>query len=230
MLFEGSGDSRYILELHLDSNDGFEGVDWDNAIDMVFDRLDLKKLSMMDPGRYEVIGWEYVKNDEIVDLKIMDEEIELSEIGMDANILSKNELIISHDIVDYDGGKYYLKLLSCKPKDLFISEVKVLSMLDHPNIIKIKALVKNENDRIIGMMLPFSNMGTLEDNMKSEMRSVLYLQIKDAIEYSKRMGFEYTDIKPSNIVIHDNSAILIDFDGGTTKEWEKHTLEDIMGV
>jgi serine/threonine protein kinase len=194
---------RIQIRVLVNRNNGLSSIDEYNATDVVMEMLDIENLSRMVPGKYDVINWDFVPNASIMSTErsILDEEIDISEVGIDVRMIYNALLQINGNVAKTDDNtNYYVKYVSSKPKDLFISEVKVLSMLDHPNIIKIKPLVKNENDRIIGMMLPLANIGTLESNMEFEMRSVWYNQIKDAIEYSQRMGFEYTDI---NVVYVD---------------------------
>ena len=231
ILFADANEEKYTIRFIVQENNGFQNPEDDiEATDEVLKNIDLKELSNLLPGKYDVINWKYVPNDNIMDIEesVLHKEIPLSEIGIDIKTIPLSSLEVDNNIACLDNTKYYLKRLSFKPKELFIKEVQTLSKLNHPNIIKIEALVLNDDGMVMGMITPLANRGTLEDNKSSNLKPLWLSQIKDAIKYCNDNGIEYTDIKPSNVVIHYFSAILIDFDGGTTKDWDIKKFEEYM--
>ncbi|KAF8580753.1 kinase-like protein [Ramaria rubella] len=195
-------------------NHGLSEVEDSDAEEYIFDCLDIDLLDTLDPESASSYDLERI---------VLDDYVDKSEIGVEVNTIPKENVTIDGQIAVIGNNKYYVKHISRKPKDLFIKEVKILSSLDHPNIIKIWALL-TDNDKVIGMMTPLANMGTLDENIPSPMSKVWFSQISEALDYVRKMGINYTDIKPSNVIIHDNNAILIDFDGGTTKDWDEDQL------
>ena len=163
-----------------------------------------------------------------MEIMVFDEDIPMSEIGVEMKTIPVDLLEIDGNIAIYNNNKYYLKCLSSKPKEFFIEEVRRLSQIDHLNIIRVEALVTSSDDMVLGMMTPLANKGTLEDNSNSNLKALWLSQVKDAIGYCKDIGIEYTDIKPKNMVIYDDNAILIDFDGGTTRDWNMKKFEEYM--
>ena len=227
MSYEGK---EYMVRAMSEDNEGLYDVEDVEAEDYALDKLDLAGMIESPPGRYNVINWKLVPTSSLYDIerRIIHEEIPLSEIGIDIKTIPLSSLEVDNNTACLDTNKYYLKRLSFKPKELFIKEVQTLSKLNHPNIIKIEALVLNDDGMVMGMITPLANRGTLEDNKSSNLKPLWLSQIKNAIKYCNDNGIEYTDIKPSNVVIHYFSAILIDFDGGTTKDWDIKKFEEYM--
>lgn len=109
-------------------------------------------------------------------------------------------------------------------KEKFIKEAKTIARLDHPNIIHIHDVFKENNtcyyvmDYIDGESLHslVKRSGALsEDVAKSYMREACA-----AIEHIHAMHINHLDIKPGNIMIRksDNRAIVIDF--GLAKQYD----------
>ncbi len=103
----------------------------------------------------------------------------------------------------------------------FQTEARVISRLDHKNIVKVYNLGLHEN------VLPFYAMDLLEGEpldavlqrlgpLKIEDCLPLYLQVLDGLHYAHRHGVVHRDIKPANIMlIVDEGAVpivkLLDF-------------------
>ncbi len=109
-------------------------------------------------------------------------------------------------------------------KEKFIKEAKTIARLDHPNIIHIHDVFKENNtcyyvmDYIDGESLHslVKRSGALaEDVAKAYMREACA-----AIEHIHAMHINHLDIKPGNIMIRksDNRAIVIDF--GLAKQYD----------
>jgi len=65
--------------------------------------------------------------------------------------------------------------------------------LEHPDIIRLEALVRSDNGKIIGMITLFVNGGTFEDYPKSPMRKQWLIQIEDALSFCSKRGFVYSN-------------------------------------
>ena len=223
-------EKEYMIRAMTKDNKGLLEIEDIEADGYILDKLDLIEMITLPAGKYDVINWKLIPTSSLYDIErlIIHEEIPISEIGIDIKTIHIGSLQVDNNIAYLDDKKYYLKYVNRKPKELFIKEVQVLNKLKHPNIIEIEALVVNDDGNVLGMITPLANRGTLEDNKNSDLKLLWLSQIKDAMKYTKSIGIEYTDIKPSNVVIHDNNAILIDFDGGTTRGWDMKKFEEYI--
>lgn len=107
----------------------------------------------------------------------------------------------------------------------FIKEAKTISRLDHPNIIRILDVFK-ENGTAYYVM-DFIEGGSLEQKVKQngalpENEAINYIkQAAKALEYLHQRRISHLDIKPANIMVRkeDNRAILVDF--GVSKQYNE---------
>jgi len=119
--------------------------------------------------------------------------------------------------------KYALKIMGAKSsinKGLFEKEIKILGMLDHPNIIKLKEFYVDPTsynivtdlcaggelfDRIV------DNKYTITEKVASKLIRTMLL----AIEHCHKLQIVHRDIKPENFVFKtkakDSDMVLIDF-------------------
>ncbi len=105
----------------------------------------------------------------------------------------------------------------------FIKEARTISQLNHPHIIRIHDIFKENNtayyvmEYIEGESLAerVSRTGTL-----SEAEAVGYIrQVSDALNYIHGKNLLHLDIKPGNIMVdHSGHAVLIDF--GLSKQYD----------
>ncbi len=105
--------------------------------------------------------------------------------------------------------------LDDKFKSRFIREAKVLSDLDHPNIIPV--IDYGEVNGLLFFVMPFMTYGGLHlriqkkpMNVKEAMRIVD--QVCSALQYAHDKGVVHRDVKPSNILLDDEgNCFLSDF-------------------
>ena len=109
----------------------------------------------------------------------------------------------------------------------FVKEAQIISKLNHPNIVRIYDIFK-ENGTAYYVMEYLEGQSLAEIAKKRdsipEKEAVSYIkQVADALVYIHRRKINHLDIKPSNIVIkeQDDSAVLIDF--GVSKQYDAST-------
>ena len=108
-------------------------------------------------------------------------------------------------------------------------EIELLQKLDHPNIVKYYDVVKTNSHWYI--VMEYCNAGTLDDviefnntmskkaiHFNREANTYYYLdQLKDAMNYIRRLAYIHRDIKPKNVLLTKylaNSIVSLD-DSGT---------------
>lgn len=110
-----------------------------------------------------------------------------------------------------------------KYKGKFIKEAFNLSRLHHKNIIRVVEAFEANNTVYYAM--EYVDGGSLDDLIKnsngiSETETLKYaIQIGDALRFMHSKNMLHLDMKPSNIMLHNNKAILIDF--GLSKQFDE---------
>lgn len=106
----------------------------------------------------------------------------------------------------------------------FLKEGRTISQLEHPNIIRVHDIFKENNtayyvmDYIEGESL---NDMIIRKGALQEKEAVAYIErVADALKYIHQKNINHLDIKPSNIMIRqgDYKVILIDF--GLSKQYD----------
>ena len=115
-----------------------------------------------------------------------------------------------------------------------LREVKTLRKLNHTNVVKLKEVIRVQND----LYLVFEHMkGTILDSLKENHRyrgtlglpndvvKSVVLQCLQGLEYVHSKSFIHRDLKPENLLFSDGQLKIADF--GLSKEYisyrEQHT-------
>tara|TARA_Y100000389_G_scaffold108468_1_gene105617 strand:+ start:894 stop:2054 length:1161 start_codon:yes stop_codon:yes gene_type:complete len=106
----------------------------------------------------------------------------------------------------------------------FHNEVDLMKKLDHPNILKLYDVVKNNGS--VYLILEYCNSGDLSgyiQNDKNYSNNYSYFeQIFKGLEYLYKNKILHRDIKPHNILVKDGVIKISDF--GFAKAFEKNEL------
>ena len=95
-------------------------------------------------------------------------------------------------------------------------EIKILSMMDHPNIIKTYKISENEKNYYI--IMEYCDGGELfnyiveKEKLDQNEASMFFYQLISALEYIHSLGIAHRDLKPENLLLVENKIIkIIDF-------------------
>ncbi|HEX3745153.1 MAG TPA: protein kinase [Bryobacteraceae bacterium] len=127
-----------------------------------------------------------------------------------------------------EAMKVLLPDLAASPElaDRFLREIKVLAMLDHPNIAQLHTAVRADNQLL--MVMEFVDGETLEHRVRQGplpiAQAVDYVtQVLSALEFAHSRGVVHRDIKPANIILTPTGIVkLMDF--GIAKASTDHKL------
>ena len=117
------------------------------------------------------------------------------------------------------GNKELMSLYLTK----FIKEAKTIAKLNHPNIISIYDVFQENNTAYY--VMEFISGSSLNDLVNSsgalqESQAIkLIQQVGDALSYAHDRHVMHLDVKPSNIMLEGERAILIDF--GLSKQYSE---------
>ncbi len=106
----------------------------------------------------------------------------------------------------------------------FLKEARTISQLDHPNIIRIYDIFKENNTAYY--VMEYIEGESLSEKVKrqgalSEREAINYIQqVATALNFIHQRSINHLDVKPANIMIRraDNKIILIDF--GLSKQYD----------
>ena len=95
-------------------------------------------------------------------------------------------------------------------------EIKILSMMDHPNIIKTYKI--SENNKNYYIIMEYCDGGELfnyiveKEKLDENEASMFFYQLINALEYIHSLGIAHRDLKPENLLLIENKIIkIIDF-------------------
>lgn len=105
----------------------------------------------------------------------------------------------------------------------FQNEVKIMQQVEHPNILKLYKVIRKEGK--IYLIIEYCNGGDLSNYIQKNCNTFdnrYFYQILDGLEYLYNNQILHRDIKPQNILIHNDNVKISDF--GFAKSFEKSEL------
>jgi serine/threonine protein kinase len=116
-----------------------------------------------------------------------------------------------------------------KFRDRFLREARTLAALDHANIVHVDEL--GVQDDLIYLIMPYISGGTLQERMKARSGPLSLDEIGRALEqicsalgYAHAQGVVHLDLKPLNLLIHQDGRLLLS-DFGLAHLMEQGAIE-----
>ena len=107
------------------------------------------------------------------------------------------------------------ELLVSVAADRFLREIKLASQLDHPHIAKL--LDSGERDWIVYFVMTYVEGPTLRDHLARVRQMSIAETVRladdllDALDHAHQRGIVHRDVKPDNVVLSTEGAVLLDF-------------------
>jgi eukaryotic-like serine/threonine-protein kinase len=107
------------------------------------------------------------------------------------------------------------ELLVSVAADRFLREIKLASQLAHPHIARI--LDSGEQEWLVYYVMSFVEGATLREHLDASTRLTIPETLRlagdllDALEHAHGHGIIHRDVKPANVVLSTEGAILLDF-------------------
>lgn len=124
---------------------------------------------------------------------------------------TQRDALCALKILEYQG-----RALSERQRHRLTAEVRAMTRLRHPHILKVERLVQSDGYTFVVMEL--AECGTLNDKIQqdgklNEKVAVRYMtQVAQALAAAHAEGIVHRDVKPQNILLHrDDRALLADF-------------------
>jgi serine/threonine-protein kinase len=98
--------------------------------------------------------------------------------------------------------------------DRFLREIRYASQLNHPHIARL--IDSGETDYLLWYVMPYLTGDSLRQTLRRESRLAIpraiaiATQVLDALEHAHSHGIAHRDIKPDNIVLAPEGAVLVD--------------------
>src|SRR6266567_5870645 len=120
---------------------------------------------------------------------------------------------------DQSGQKVAIKVLHPEltvsvAADRFLREIRYVAQLDHPHLARL--LDTGETDYLLWLVMPYVPGDTLRQALHRERRlpidraARIACQVLDALDHAHAHGIAHRDIKPDNIVLSPEGAVLVD--------------------
>ena len=181
----------------------------------------LSKNTLLQGGRYKIekvlgqggFGITYLATQELLDRKVCIKEFFFKEY-------CERDEETSHVLLGTQSNHETVERFMNK----FIKEARTISALNHPHVIRIYDIFKENNTAYY--VMEYIEGESLSDRVNrygvlSEAEAVAYIkQIGSALDFIHQRSINHLDIKPANIMIRkeDYKAILIDF--GLSKQYD----------
>lgn len=181
----------------------------------------LKIGSSLQGGKYKIekvlgqggFGITYLATQELLDRKVCIKEFFFKEY-------CERDEATNHVTLGTSSNRVLVERLMEK----FIKEARIISTLNHPHIIRIYDIFKENNtayyvmEYIEGMSL--AEMVKQQGALPEDMAVVYIKQVASALEFVHQHSINHLDVKPANIMVRkeDNQAVLIDF--GLSKQYD----------
>jgi serine/threonine-protein kinase len=107
------------------------------------------------------------------------------------------------------------ELLVSVAADRFLREIRLASRLDHPHIAKL--LDSGERDWLVYYVMSYAEGPTLRERLDGSPRLPIPETLRlandllDALEHAHGHGIIHRDVKPANVVLSSEGAMLLDF-------------------
>jgi serine/threonine protein kinase len=107
------------------------------------------------------------------------------------------------------------ELLVSVAADRFLREIKLASQLDHPHIAKL--LDSGERDWIVYFVMTYVEGPTLREHLARVRQMSIAETVRladdllDALDHAHQRGIVHRDVKPDNVVLSTEGAVLLDF-------------------
>jgi len=107
------------------------------------------------------------------------------------------------------------ELLVSVAADRFLREIKLASQLDHPHISRL--LDSGERDWIVYFVMTYVEGPTLREHLARTGRMSIAETVRladdllDALDHAHQHGIVHRDVKPDNVVLSSDGAVLLDF-------------------
>ncbi len=98
--------------------------------------------------------------------------------------------------------------------DRFLREIRYVTQLDHPHIAKL--IDSGQTDYLLWFVMPYVPGDTLRQLLRRERRLAagrtarIGCEVLDALAHAHEHGIAHRDIKPDNIVLSPQGAVLVD--------------------
>jgi eukaryotic-like serine/threonine-protein kinase len=120
---------------------------------------------------------------------------------------------------DSNGQSVALKILHPEllvsvAADRFLREIKLCSRLNHPHIARL--LDSGEQEWLVYYVMSYAEGPTLRERLDGGQFSIpetlrLAADLLDALDHAHSQGIIHRDVKPANVVMSSEGAILLDF-------------------